>query len=93
MRIYKKRFYTVEKRVWDAMNNPTDKHERSIITGTRAQCRNGDSDIIVGEAYVQPHLRYELDDGHLPGFRPVVLGMEAREFLANNPYQRIKKVE
>jgi hypothetical protein len=91
MRIFKDRFYKIEEIPGLSGFKQWDKREISIISGIAAQ--SSKRIYVTEEAYIQPQLRYELDDGHLPGYRPVVLGEEAKAFLANNPYSRIKEVE
>ena len=34
-----------------------------------------------------PSIRYEVDDGHLPGYRPVVTGDQLDAFMAEHDYR------
>jgi len=91
MRIMKSKFYVIERRHCDAWGNWYPKKERYIVSGLLAQGRERVN--VVEEAHIKPQLRYLLQDGHVLEHCPIVLGNDAKQFLADNPFQTIQEVK
>ena len=60
-----------------------------IVTGHKA----ANNRCLVQREYLASGLgRFECDDGHLPGHRPIVSEVEALRFLDANPFQSIRQM-
>ncbi len=85
MRLFKSRFYVCRQHPGISGFQQWDKWEYFIVSGSRAQGR--DRLNVTGEFVPGCGHTYELDDGHLPGHRPVTAEPSVvRDHLTANPF-------
>lgn len=83
MRIYKDRFYVISVVPGLSGFQRWNEREHMLVTGLRAK-RNDYREVREVKSLSGS---FELNDGHLPGHRPVVDFAAACEWLTQNPYQ------
>ena len=91
MRIFKNKYYIMSKQVTDSLGNWQVKPILSIVTGHKAKNEKPYIIVELDKAhYNSGHYCFELNDGHIKGYRPTTTSiMEVITFLDNNPFSSV----
>lgn len=90
MRLVKTKYYFMSKQRKDSFGSWIGKPEISIVTGHKAQ---NERPYIVEQfnpAFMAGQYAYELEDGHIKGFRPRTTNVRtALDFLDSNKFSQV----
>ena len=90
MRIVKTKYYIMQQQRKDSFGTWVDKPEISIVTGHKAQHEKPYVTSDFNPAFIAGNPVYELNDGHIRGFRPTTTSVrEAIDFLDNNKFSQV----